>query len=91
MDNERYDDYNRWIRGHQLCGPDIPQDGQTTTPNNRATSIGNQLLSNYRKFLLAYEVAHRAKDLEAPEPSTTQVTRQQELPYLAWHYGAEWG
>ena len=33
------------------------------TPYNRATSVGNQLLNNYRKFLLAYEVCHRGKDL----------------------------
>ncbi len=33
------------------------------TPHNRATSVGNQLLNNYRKFLLAYEVCHRGRDL----------------------------
>lgn len=72
VDNERYDDYNRWIGGINFAGQIFPK-MSNYTPNNRATSIGNQLLSNYRKFLLAYEVAHRTKDLEAPEPSTTQV------------------
>ena len=78
VDNERYDDYNRWIGGINFAGQIFPKMANYT-PNNRATSIGNQLLSNYRKFLLAYEVAHRVKDLEAPEPSTTQVTHQQEI------------
>ena len=39
------------------------------TPYNRATSVGNQLLNNYRKFLLAYEVCHRSKDLAGPIPT----------------------
>lgn len=39
------------------------------TPYNRATSVGNQLLNNYRKFLLAYEVCHRSKDLAGPVPT----------------------
>lgn len=72
MDNERYDDYNRWIGGINFAGQIFPK-MSNYTPNNRATSIGNQLLSNYRKFLLAYEIAHRAKDLDVPDPSTTQV------------------
>lgn len=39
------------------------------TPYNRATSVGNQLLNNYRKFLLAYEICHRSKDLAGPQPT----------------------
>lgn len=43
------------------------------TANNRATSVGNQLHTNYRKFLLAYELAHRTMDLgasaQAPLPA----------------------
>ncbi len=33
------------------------------TANNKATSVGNQLLSNYKKFLLAYERAYMVRDL----------------------------
>lgn len=29
------------------------------TPNHRATSVGNQLLQNYRKFLASYEDWHQ--------------------------------
>ena len=44
------------------------------TPYNRATSVGNQLLNNYRKFLLAYEACHRPKDLAgATRSAVTEV------------------
>uniref|UniRef100_A0A061RJJ0 Uncharacterized protein n=1 Tax=Tetraselmis sp. GSL018 TaxID=582737 RepID=A0A061RJJ0_9CHLO len=36
------------------------------TANNRATSVGNQLLTNYRKFLLAYERAYAPQDIRGP-------------------------
>ena len=34
------------------------------TPNHKATSIGNQLLSNYRKFLYEYEKCYAPRDLQ---------------------------
>lgn len=34
------------------------------TVNNRATSVGNQLLNNYKKFLLAYERAYHSRDVQ---------------------------
>eukprot|EP00951_Prasinocladus_malaysianus_P012302 scaffold91656_cov41-Prasinocladus_malaysianus.AAC.1 len=38
------------------------------TAHNRATSIGNQLLSNYRKFLTAYEEAWAPRDIKVFPP-----------------------
>ena len=35
------------------------------TPGHRATSVGNQLLNNYRKLLLQYERAWSPRDLGA--------------------------
>ena len=43
------------------------------TANNRATSVGNQLHCNYRKFLLAYECAHAPRDLGTHQPLVRQV------------------
>ena len=44
------------------------------TPYNRATSVGNQLLNNYRKFLLNYEICHRSRDLGGPIATPSAVT-----------------
>ena len=44
------------------------------TPYNRATSVGNQLLNNYRKFLLNYEICHRSRDLGGPLATPSAVT-----------------
>ncbi|KAK9787109.1 hypothetical protein WJX73_001287 [Symbiochloris irregularis] len=60
--NERYDDTNRWKGGINFAGEVFPK-LRNWTANNRATSVGNQLHTNYRKFLLAYELAHRSVDL----------------------------
>lgn len=62
MNNERYDETNRWKGGINFAGEVFPK-MRNWTANNRATSVGNQLHCNYRKFLLAYELAHRAQDL----------------------------
>ena len=43
------------------------------TAGNRATSVGNQLHCNYRKFLLAYECAHAPRDLGTAQPLLRQV------------------
>lgn len=43
------------------------------TAGNRATSVGNQLHCNYRKFLLAYECAHAPRDLGMAQPLVRQV------------------
>ena len=43
------------------------------TAGNRATSVGNQLHCNYRKFLLAYECAHAPRDLGRAQPLLRQV------------------
>lgn len=34
------------------------------TANNKATSVGNQLLTNYKKFLLSYERAYSSVDIK---------------------------
>ena len=63
--NERYDDTNRWKGGINFAGEVFPK-MRNWTAGNRATSVGNQLHTNYRKFLLAYELAHRVVDLGLP-------------------------
>ncbi|CAL8466428.1 g5964 [Coccomyxa elongata] len=85
VDNERYDDYNRWTGGINFGGKVFPR-MKNYTPYNRATSVGNQLLNNYRKFLLAYEVCHRSKDLAGPVPTpsaTNEPTQSDALAVLA--------
>ena len=49
------------------------------TPYNRATSVGNQLLNNYRKFLLNYEICHRSRDLGGPLATPSAVTAVTEV------------
>ena len=60
--NEKYDEGGRWIGGINFAGHIFPK-LQNYTKDNRATSVGNQLLSNYRKFLYDYERAWRHRDL----------------------------
>ena len=43
------------------------------TPNNKATSVGNQLLTAYRKYLLAYETVHAPRDLGLTGPHQRPV------------------
>ena len=67
VDNERYDDRGRWNGGINFAGEIFPR-MKNYTLNNRATSVGNQLLNNYKKFLLAYERAWRAIDMPDAAP-----------------------
>ena len=55
------------------------------TPYNRATSVGNQLLNNYRKFLLNYEICHRSRDLGGPLATPSAVTEVR-TQYMAHYY-----
>lgn len=53
---------------------------------------GNQLINNYRKFLLAYERQHRPRDLPAPPVSEARpwlASRKDVLQADA--SGAQWG
>ncbi|KAK9812968.1 hypothetical protein WJX72_006606 [[Myrmecia] bisecta] len=74
--NERYDAYGRWVGGINFAGQIFPK-MRNYTQNHRATSIGNQLLSNYRKFLVAYEVCHQHKDLDSLQPGSKAVSETQ--------------
>ena len=65
--NERYDEAGRWAGGINFAGSVFPR-MTNYTPSHRATSVGNQLLANYRKFLLAYERAHAPVDLAGWPP-----------------------
>ncbi|CAD7704969.1 unnamed protein product [Ostreobium quekettii] len=60
--NEKYDEHKRWIGTLNFAGVIFPK-LQNYTKDNRATSVGNQLLSNYRKFLYDYERAWRHVDV----------------------------
>lgn len=60
--NEGYDDRGRWKGGINFAGDIFPK-MKNWTANNRATSVGNQLLNNYKKFLLHYEKAWSVVDL----------------------------
>ena len=56
------------------------------TPYNRATSVGNQLLNNYRKFLLNYEICHRSRDLGGPLATPSAVTEVRDaIPQRIFH------
>lgn len=68
MANERYDERGRWIGGINFAGEIFPK-MKNYTINNRATSVGNQLLNNYKKFLLSYERAYKYVDLCPPSGS----------------------
>jgi hypothetical protein len=61
-----------------MCAQVFPR-MKNYTPYNRATSVGNQLLNNYRKFLLAYEVCHRSKDLAGPLPTPSATNEARPL------------
>ena len=60
--NERYDESNRWCGNINFAGSIFPN-MRNYTPNHKATSIGNQLLSNYKKFLYEYEKCYAPRDL----------------------------
>eukprot|EP00803_Ostreobium_quekettii_P008408 evm.model.scf_171.11 EVM.evm.TU.scf_171.11 scf_171:106301-112328(+) len=60
--NEKYDEAGRWVGGINFAGHIFPK-LKNYTKDNRATSVGNQLLSNYRKFLYDYERAWRHVDI----------------------------
>ena len=60
--NERYDESNRWCGNINFAGTIFPN-MRNYTPNHKATSIGNQLLSNYKKFLYEYEKCYAPRDL----------------------------
>ena len=60
------------------------------TPYNRATSVGNQLLNNYRKFLLNYEICHRSRDLGGPIATPSAVTEVSWIASLAGDWGICW-
>ena len=61
--NERYDESNRWCGNINFAGSIFPN-MRNYTPNHKATSIGNQLLSNYKKFLYEYEKCYAPRDLQ---------------------------
>lgn len=63
MLNERYDESNRWCGNINFAGHIFPN-MRNFTSNHKATSIGNQLLSNYKKFLYAYEKCYASRDLQ---------------------------
>lgn len=48
MANERYDEGGRWVGSINFAGQ-IFKSMRNYTANNRATSIGSQLLTNYRQ------------------------------------------
>lgn len=75
ISNERYDETNRWKGSINFAGEIFPK-LRNWTANNRATSVGNQLHCNYRKFLLAYEIAHQTRDLglEEAAPASAAAT-----------------
>jgi len=54
-----------------------------------ARAAGNQLINNYRKFLLAYERHHRPRDLPAPPTSEVRghVTPRATRSSLTRHRG----
>ncbi|GMH45982.1 hypothetical protein BSKO_13946 [Bryopsis sp. KO-2023] len=60
--NEAYDDTGRWVGRINFAGHVFPR-MRNYTKDHRATSVGNQLLTNYRKFLYDYERAWRHIDL----------------------------
>lgn len=61
---------------------------------HRATSIGTQLLSNYRKYLAAYERAWAAADLpEHPLPPVSAcgwLLAVCKSPRMLWHQLSLW-
>eukprot|EP00192_Tetraselmis_astigmatica_P007651 CAMPEP_0117649096 /NCGR_PEP_ID=MMETSP0804-20121206/780_1 /TAXON_ID=1074897 /ORGANISM="Tetraselmis astigmatica, Strain CCMP880" /LENGTH=801 /DNA_ID=CAMNT_0005454791 /DNA_START=167 /DNA_END=2573 /DNA_ORIENTATION=+ len=66
--NESYDENGRWTGRINFSGS-VFRKMTNFTENNKATSIGNQLLTNYKKFLLSYERANASRDIKVtPEP-----------------------
>lgn len=62
ISNEAYDETGRWIGRVNFAGHVFPK-MLNFTKDHRATSVGNQLLTNYRKYLYDYERAWRHIDL----------------------------
>lgn len=60
--NEAYDETGRWVGQVNFAGHVFPK-MLNYTKDHRATSVGNQLLTNYRKYLYDYERAWRHIDL----------------------------
>ena len=77
VSNERYDESNRWCGSINFAGSIFPN-MRNFTSNHKATSIGNQLLSNYKKFLYAYEKCYAHRDLQpyGAQESAGQVSVQ---------------
>eukprot|EP00884_Botryococcus_braunii_P005436 jgi/Botrbrau1/14894/Bobra.0248s0011.2 len=71
LENEQYDQQGRW-KGRINFAGEIFKKLTNFTENNKATSVGNQLMSNYKKFLLAYEVAHSVTDLPNQQRAKTE-------------------
>jgi len=65
--NESYDEAGRWTGNINFSGTVFPK-MSNYTENNKATSIGNQLLTNYKKYLLPYEQAFAAVDITYTPP-----------------------
>ena len=79
--NERYDESNRWCGSINFAGSIFPN-MRNYTPNHKATSIGNQLLSNYRKFLYEYEKCYAPRDLQGM--TLEEVSCSPVLNLLRW-------
>ncbi|CAD7699734.1 unnamed protein product [Ostreobium quekettii] len=72
--NQEYDGYGRWIGGINFAGHIFPK-MKNYTKGNRATSVGNQLLNNYRKFLFDYERAWRHIDIKEMNPEQKTLVK----------------
>ncbi|KAK9857193.1 hypothetical protein WJX84_009152 [Apatococcus fuscideae] len=79
--NERYDSYGRWTGTINFAGQIFPKMSNFTS-NHRATSVGNQLLQNYRKFLAAYEDWHQ-HDVTPIQATASFEAGQDRLAFLA--------
>lgn len=71
---ERYDQ-GRWVGKLNFGGLVFPK-MRNYTQNNRATSVGSQLINTYRKTLLNYEKAWQYVDL-IDHPTYLRYKRQQ--------------
>ncbi|KAK9821858.1 hypothetical protein WJX74_006194 [Apatococcus lobatus] len=79
--NERYDDHGRWTGSINFAGQIFPN-MSNFTHNHRATSVGNQLLQNYRKFLASYEEWHQ-HDITPIHAAASFEDGQDRLAFLA--------
>lgn len=71
INNEAYDETGRWVGQVNFAGHVFPK-LLNYTKDHRATSVGNQLLTNYRKYLYDYERAWRHIDL----PRCYQINKE---------------